>query len=96
MSRSVTQRKTVETVVPLCTVIFVVKKASSSVIVPPTRPEPCSRSEGVSAGVGAAQEATASTSGLWSAGTSKNGSETPKEDRGKHVLKTEGASAVRG
>ena len=44
--------------------------------------------------VGTAQEATPSTSELWSPGAKKNGSKTPKEDRGKHVLKPEGASAV--
>ena len=75
MSRSATQSKTEEAVVPLCTVILVVKEASSSVIVPQTRLEPCSGSEGVSAGVRAAQEATASTSWLLSAGASEKGVE---------------------
>ena len=72
MSRSATQPKTVEAVVPLsCTLILVVNEAPLSVIVPPTRPGPCSGSEGASAGVGAAQEATASTPGLSSAGASE-------------------------
>ena len=71
MSRSATQPKTGEGVVPLCTIILVVREALPGVIVPPTRPRPCSTSGGVPARVGAAQEAAASTSRLWSAGVSK-------------------------
>ena len=72
VSRSATQPKAVEGVDPLCTAILVVKEALSNVIVPPMRLGPCSESKGVSAEVGATQEATASTSGLWSAGVSEN------------------------
>ena len=62
MSKSATQPKAVEAVVPLRTAILVVKEAPS-VIVPPTRLGPCSGSESVSARAGTAQGATASISG---------------------------------
>ena len=98
MSRSATQPKTVEAVVPLCTVILVVKEASSSVIVPPTKPGPCSGSEGVSAGVGAGQETTASTSGLWSAAASEkwveNSEGGPGQARAESRRRVSGAESI--
>ena len=96
VSRSATQPKTVEAVVPLCTVLLVVKEAPSSVIVPPTRPGPCSGNEGVSAGVGAAQEATASTSGLSSASVSEKWVENSEGRPWQAGAEAKGASAVRG
>ena len=95
MSRNATQPKTVKAVVPLCTVTLVVKDASLSVIVPPTRPGPCLGSEDISPGMGAAQGATPSTSGLWFAGASEKWVESFEGGPGKHVRKPEGASAVR-
>ena len=50
----------------------------------------------MSAGVSAAREVTTSTSGLLSADVSEKWIENSTEDRGKHVLKAEGASTVWG
>ena len=63
---------------------LVVKQASSSVIMPPAKHGSCSGgSEGVSARVGAAQKATASTSGLWSVGASEKCVENSKGGSGQ-------------
>ena len=96
VSSSATQSRISEAVVLLYTVILVVKEASSSVIVSPTRLWPSSGSESVSAGVGAAQESTASEPGFVPLARRRNGSKTPKENQGNHGLKAEDASAVRG
>ena len=74
--------------VSLWTVILVVKEVSSIVVVPPTRAVPCLGSEGVSAGVDAVQEASFSTSGLWSSGASDKWVEysegRPRQARAKY------------
>ena len=65
VSRSATQPYGARGLAPLWTAIFVVKEASSRVMIPPTRQGPCSgiAREGSTPGV------TAKTSGLLSAGT---------------------------
>ena len=67
VSRSATQPQGARVLAPLCTATFVVKEASSRVMIPPKRQGPCSGSarEGSTPGV------TAKTSGLLSAGASE-------------------------
>ena len=97
MSRRATQPKTVEAVVPLCTVIFSGKRG----VVERNRASDEAQAVGErgrvrEGGWGRRKRRQPAHRGCGPLARRQIGLTTPKDDRGKHVLKPEGASAVRG